>query len=176
MTGLDPEKDLIVEIATIITDDELNIIAQGPDLVIHVDDEVLESMDEIVKQMHLHSGLIDEIRQSTITLEQAGEKTLEFISTYVTKNTTPLAGNSIGTDRRFLARYLPTIEGYLSYRSVDVSTIKELCRRWYPDEFEALPKKSLRHRALDDIKESINELNYYRETIFKRSHQKASGS
>jgi oligoribonuclease len=167
MTGLEPEKDQIVEIATIITDDDLNILAEGPDLVIKVADELLETMDDVVKEMHSSSGLLEQIKLSKVTLKEAGDKTLEFISKYVAPKTTPLAGNSIGTDRRFLARYLPDIENYLSYRSIDVSTIKELCKRWYPSDYEMLPKKSLRHRALEDIKESIDELLYYRRKIFK---------
>ena len=130
MTGLIPEKDVIVEIATIITDDQLNVIAEGPDIVIHHSDEVLAIMDKFVVDMHTKSGLLTLIRESTVTLEQAGQQTLEFIKTHVPEaRTIPLCGNSIGTDRRFLARYLPEIENHLHYRSVDVSTIKELVKR-----------------------------------------------
>jgi oligoribonuclease len=167
MTGLDPERDKILEIATLITDDDLHVVAEGPDIVVHVDERDLEAMDDVVKNMHASSGLTELVRRSAFTLEHAGEMTLEFISRYVEPGTTPLAGNSIGTDRRFLAKHLPAIESYASYRSVDVSSIKELCRRWYPDAFEQAPRKKGAHRALQDIYESIEELRYYRQTIFR---------
>ena len=170
MTGLTPEKDVIVEIATIITDDNLNIIAEGPDLVIHHSDEVLSVMDPFVVDMHTKSGLLELIKQSTITLEQAGQQTLEFIKQHVPEErSVPLCGNSIGTDRRFLARYLPEIENYLHYRCVDVSSIKELVRRWYQGTDNIRPFKAGKHRALDDIQESINELRFYRENVFVAS-------
>src|SRR6478735_2419377 len=141
MTGLDHTRDVIVEIATLITDDELEIIAEGPDLVVHQPDEALANMDKVVVDMHTSSGLLDQIRTATVTLEEAGNATLEFIRTHVTSpRTVPLCGNSIGMDRRFLAAYLPEIEEYLHYRSIDVSTIKELARRWYPDV--SPPKKA----------------------------------
>ncbi len=167
MTGLDPAKDLIVEIATLITDDGLNLVAEGPDLVIHVSDEALAAMSPVVRKMHHSSGLTDRIRASTITLEEAGAQTAAFLQAHIGQpRTVPLCGNSIGTDRRFLARYLPEIEDFLHYRSVDVSTIKELARRWYPDVLAAAPRKATSHRALDDIRESLDELRYYRAGIF----------
>ena len=168
MTGLDPARDVIVEIATIITDDELEIVAEGPDLVVHQPDEALAVMDPIVVEMHTASGLLEAIKASTITLEEAGAATLEFIKMHVPEpRTIPLCGNSIGTDRRFLAVHLPEIEDHLHYRSVDVSTIKELTRRWYPGALEATPRKATAHRALDDIRESIEELRWYRANVFK---------
>lgn len=167
MTGLEPSRDVIVEIATLITDDDLAIVAEGPDLVIHQPDDVLARMDEVVRNMHTRSGLLEAIRATTMTLEEAGHLTLEFIKSHVPEpRTVPLCGNSIGTDRRFLAQYLPEIEDYLHYRSVDVSTIKELVRRWYPEVRAARPNKENAHRALDDIRESVAELAYYRSTVF----------
>jgi oligoribonuclease len=168
MTGLDPAVDRIVEIATLITDDELNIVAEGPDIVIHQADDVLAKMAPIVVEMHTKSGLLDEIRSSTISLEEAGRETLAFIKSHVgAPKSVPLCGNSIGTDRRFLAAYLPEIENYLHYRSVDVSSVKELVKRWYPTVDAAKPGKSGNHRALDDIRESVRELAYYRANAFK---------
>jgi len=168
MTGLDPDRDTIVEIATLVTDDELEIVAEGPDLVVHQPPEVLERMVDRVREMHTRSGLLEMIAASTVTLDEAGRTTLEFIKEHVPdERTVPLCGNSIGTDRRFLAAQLPDIEQWLHYRSVDVSTLKELCRRWYPEAFAAPPRKAGSHRALDDIRESINELRHYRETIFR---------
>jgi oligoribonuclease len=168
MTGLDPAHEVIVEIATIVTDDDLEIVAEGPDLVIHQPDEALAAMDPVVVEMHTSSGLLEAIKASTISLEEAGRATLEFIKTHVPEpRTIPLCGNSIGTDRRFLAVYLPEIEDHLHYRSVDVSTIKELTRRWYPGALEATPRKATAHRALDDIRESIEELRWYRANVFK---------
>jgi oligoribonuclease len=167
MTGLDPARHVIVEIATLVTDDDLNIIADGPDLVVHQDDEALAGMDPIVVDMHTRSGLVDLIRNSTVSLADAGTKTLEFIQAHVTEpRRVPLCGNSIGMDRRFLAAYLPEIEEYLHYRSVDVSTIKELVKRWYPTLNSTRPRKIGAHRALDDIRESIAEMRYYREHVF----------
>ena len=167
MTGLDPERDVIVEIATLVTDDELNVIAEGPDLVIRQPEERLAGMEPVVVEMHTKSGLLDAIRQSTISLEEAGAKTLEFIKLHVPEpRTIPLCGNSIGTDRRFLARYLPDIENYLHYRSVDVSTIKELSKRWYPKVGIDRPSKNGQHRAMEDIKASVRELQFYRSKVF----------
>jgi len=167
MTGLDPEIDVIVEIATLITDDDLNVVAEGPDLVIHQSDEVLAAMSKVVLDMHTKSGLLEAIKTSTTTLETAGLATLEFIRQHIPEaRTIPLCGNSIGTDRRFLAKYLPEIENYLHYRSVDVSTIKELSRRWYPQLGVERPNKGGTHRALDDIRASVNELLFYRERVF----------
>lgn len=167
MTGLDPSKDLIVEIATLVTDDDLDIVAEGPDLVIHLPDEVLAVMDPFVRDMHTKSGLLEAIRASTVDLATAGAATLAFIKEHVPEpRTVPLSGNSIGTDRRFLAAYLPDIENWLHYRSVDVSSVKELVKRWYPELERAHPNKVGSHRALDDIRESVNELRFYRERVF----------
>lgn len=167
MTGLDPVRHVIVEIATIITDDQLEVVAEGPDLVVYQPPEAMAEMDEVVHEMHARSGLLPAIGASSISLEDAGAQTLAFIAQHVPEpRTVPLCGNSIGTDRRFLATYLPAIEDYLHYRSVDVSTLKELARRWYPKVLAAQPRKASAHRALDDIKESINELRFYREHLF----------
>ena len=167
MTGLDHTSDVIVEIATLVTDDDLRVVAEGPDLVVHQPDDVLARMDPFVVEMHTRSGLLDQIRSSTITLEQAGAETLAFIKEHApVERTVPLCGNSIGTDRRFLAAYLPEIEEYLHYRSVDVSSLKELVRRWYPDALNARGWKQGTHRALDDIRESVAELQLYRELVF----------
>jgi len=168
MTGLDPDTCAIVEIATIVTDDALEIVAEGPDLVIHQPAEVLATMDGVVRTMHTRSGLLPAIEASTISLEQAGAETLAFIKAHVPNaRTVPLCGNSIGTDRRFLARHLPEIEEWLHYRSVDVSSIKELVRRWYPGLLDQMVRKQSSHRALDDIRESIDELRTYRRRVFR---------
>lgn len=167
MTGLDPDRNVIVEIATIITDDDLAIVAEGPDLVVHATDEQLAAMDPVVVRMHTESGLLERIRSSPLTLEEAGAQTLAFLREHVPEaRTVPLCGNSIGTDRRFLARYLPEIEDHLHYRCVDVSTIKELAKRWMPELLAAAPAKVGSHRALDDIRESIEELRFYRQALF----------
>ncbi len=167
MTGLDPAKNVIVEIATLITDDDLALVAEGPDLVIHQPPEVLETMDDVVREMHARSGLTPQIEASTLTLEEAGKQTLAFLQEHIPEaRTVPLCGNSIGTDRRFLAVYLPEIEEYLHYRSIDVSTIKELGRRWNPEGLAGAPKKTGGHRAMDDIRESLEELRYYRSALF----------
>lgn len=168
MTGLDHTSDVIVEIATIATDDDLNVVAEGPDLVVHQPEEALAGMDPVVVDMHTSSGLLDAIRTSTTSLETAGAATLAFIREHAPEpRTVPLCGNTIGTDRRFLAAYLPEIEHHLHYRSIDVSTVKELARRWYPKALERLPRKATSHRALDDIQESIEELRYWRGTVFR---------
>ena len=167
MTGLDHTTDVIVEIATIVTDDELQIVAEGPDLVVQASDEALAAMDPVVVEMHTKSGLLEQIKASTITLEEAGAATLAFIREHVPEaRTVPLCGNSIGTDRRFLAKYLPDIEEYLHYRSIDVSSVKELVKRWYPDVDANRPHGVGSHRALDDIRASVAELVYYREHVF----------
>ena len=169
MTGLDHTSDVIVEIATIITDDNLDVIAEGPDLVIGQPPDVLAAMEPIVLDMHTRSGLLDAVRTSEVTLDEAGQATLDFIRAHAPEpRTVPLCGNSIGTDRRFLAAYLPAIEEHLHYRSIDVSSIKELVRRWYPKIGQGRPQKQGQHRALDDIRESIDELRYYRERVFVR--------
>ena len=168
MTGLDPGVHVIVEIATLVTDDDLNIVAEGPDLVVHQPPEAFAAMAEVVRQMHTTSGLLQAIERSTLSLSDAGAQTLEFLKTHIPQpRTVPLAGNSIGTDRRFLATFLPEIEEWLHYRSVDVSTVKELAKRWYPGAVGGAPAKVGHHRALDDIRESVAELKYYRETVFR---------
>jgi len=177
MTGLDPTTDVIVEIASLVTDDELNIVAEGPDLVVHQPESALESMADVVRSMHTRSGLLDQIRASTLDLGEAGRQTLDFLRAHIPEErTVPLCGNSIGTDRRFLATWLPDIENFLHYRSVDVSTIKELARRWHPDVVAAAPRKVGTHRALDDIRESVEELRYYRSRLFQASTPRPVGS
>jgi oligoribonuclease len=168
MTGLDPGRHAIVEIATLVTDDELEIVAEGPDLVVHQPPAVLAAMDDFVRQMHTKNGLLPKIETSRVSLEEAGVATLAFIKEHVGEaRTVPLCGNSIGTDRRFLAAHLPEIEEWLHYRSVDVSSVKELCRRWYPEVLARLPEKDSAHRAMDDIRESVAELRLYRDAIFR---------
>ncbi|MGQ0521805.1 MAG: oligoribonuclease [Actinomycetota bacterium] len=168
MTGLDPATCTVVEVASLVTDDELEVVAEGPDLVVATPPAALAAMDDVVREMHTASGLLAAIQSSTLTLEEAGRQTLDFIRTHVPeRRTVPLCGNSIGTDRRFLAAHLPEIEAWLHYRSIDVSTVKELCRRWYPQAYDAAPKKQGSHRALDDIRESIAELAHYRSAIFR---------
>ena len=168
MTGLEPERHVIVEIATLITDDNLEVVAEGPDFVIHQSVEAMARMDDLVREMHIRSGLLPLIEASTTTPEEAGARTLEFLKEHIVEpRTVPLCGNSIGTDRRFLARWYPEIEDYLHYRSVDVSTLKELARRWYPEVLAAAPKKARGHRALDDIRESLDELRHYRAQLFR---------
>ena len=170
MTGLDPSRHVIVEIATLVTDDELEVVAEGPDLVVHQPPEALAAMDEVVREMHTKSGLLAAIEASTTSLAEAGDATLAFLRSHIDEpGTVPLCGNSIGTDRRFLAVQLPAVEDFLHYRSIDVSTIKELCRRWYPEILPGAPAKVSTHRALDDIRESVAELRYYRSTAFREA-------
>ncbi len=170
MTGLDPARHTIVEIATLVTDDELGLVAEGPDVVVHAEAAQLESMDEVVRTMHRESGLLKAMEASTVSLAEAGRQTLEFIKAHVPeRRTVPLCGNSIGTDRRFLAVQLPEVEQWLHYRSIDVSTLKELARRWYPEALAGAPSKHGSHRAMDDVKESVAELAYYRRAIFAAS-------
>jgi oligoribonuclease len=167
MTGLEPDRHVIVEIATLLTDDDLELIAEGPDLIVHATPEQLAEMDDFVTNMHTRSGLLDQITASTITLEEAGAQTLAFLQAHIPEpRTVPLCGNSIGTDRRFLAAHLPEVEEFLHYRSIDVSTLKELARRWNPDALKTAPKKAGGHRALDDIRESLEELRHYRQALF----------
>ncbi len=166
MTGLDPARHVIVEIATLLTDDDLNIIAEGPELVITATEDELSRMDRVVVDMHTTSGLLDRIRTSEVTLAEATEQTLRFLKEHIgTERTVPLCGNSIGMDRRFLAVHMPEVEDFLHYRSIDVSTLKELARRWNPGAMRAAPRKGAAHRALDDIRESLAELVHYRETF-----------
>ena len=169
MTGLDPATDVIVEIATLLTDDDLEEVAVGPNLTVHQPAEVLERMSELVRSMHASSGLLDAIAASAISLGEAGEATLEFLRNHIPKpGTVPLCGNSIGTDRRFLTASLPEVDAYFHYRSIDVSTIKELARRWHPEVASSAPEKTGGHRALNDTRESIAELRHYREHLFTR--------
>ena len=167
MTGLDLATDRLIEIAVLVTDGDLNILGEGVDVVIHTDDAALDGMIEIVTRMHTSSGLIDEVRASTIDVATAEAMALDYIREHVKQaNTAPLAGNSIATDRGFIARDMPTLDSFLHYRMIDVSSIKELCRRWYPRIYFGQPEKGLAHRALADIHESIRELRFYRQTAF----------
>ncbi|MEO5834497.1 MAG: oligoribonuclease [Nakamurella sp.] len=167
MTGLDLKKDALIEIAALVTDSDLNILGEGVDIVIHADDETLAGMPDVVVAMHASSGLTEEVRQSTVTLAEAEKQVLSYVREWVPEaRTAPLAGNSIGTDRGYIVRDMPALDAHLHYRMIDVSSIKELCRRWYPRIYFAQPAKGMAHRALADIKESIRELAYYRETAF----------
>jgi oligoribonuclease len=167
MTGLDPGSCVIVEIATLVTDSQLTVLAEGPCLVIHQSDDVLAKMDDFVRAMHTKSGLIDRIRASTVTLEDAAAQTLAFMHAHCEKKKAPLCGNSVWKDRAFLERYMPSVVDYLHYRMIDVSTIKELVRRWYSPGL--VPSKKETHRALDDIRESIEELRWYRSKVFSEA-------
>jgi len=173
MTGLDPERHVIVEIATLVTDDDLNIIAEGPDLVIYQPDEALAEMDDFVTNMHIASGLLDLIKTSTVTHEDAMQQTLDFIKLHSPEPMKiPLCGNSIRTDRAFLNKYMPDIENWLHYRCVDVSTVKELVKRWNPGLEHARPKsEGTTHRAMDDIRDSVAELKFYRDKVFKSAEE-----
>lgn len=167
MTGLDLKSDLLIEIAVLVTDADLNILGDGIDVVIHADDESLDSMIPVVTEMHTRSGLITEVRASTVDVPAAEQMALDYIRGHVKQaKTAPLAGNSIATDRGFIARDMPNLDDYLHYRMIDVSSIKELCRRWYPRIYFGQPEKGLAHRALADIHESIQELKYYRRAAF----------
>jgi oligoribonuclease len=168
MTGLDTNRNTIVEIAVLITDSELELVDDGIDLVVHATPEQLAAMDDFVRKMHTKSGLLPAIESSELSLADAGEQVLAYFADHLPgPGTTPLCGNSIGVDRRFLDRYLPAVDQYLHYRSIDVSSIKELCRRWYPDAYKQRPDKAETHRALDDIRESIEELRFYRKAVFR---------
>jgi oligoribonuclease len=166
MTGLDTQNDLIIEIATIVTDAELNILAEGPMLAIHQSDEVMNGMDEWNTKQHGQSGLTERVKNSTIDEKEAERQTIEFLQQYVPAGKSPMCGNSICQDRRFLARCMPELEEYFHYRNLDVSTLKELARRWAPEVFNSFKKESS-HLALDDIRDSIDELKYYREHFIK---------
>lgn len=167
MTGLDLGKDKLIEVAALVTDPNLNVLGEGVDLVIHADDAALDAMPEVVRTMHSRSGLTDEVRASTVTMAEAEAAVLEYVRQYVPDpRTAPLCGNSIATDRGFLARDMPELDAHLHYRMIDVSSIKELCRRWYPRVYFGQPAKGLAHRALADVRESIKELEYYRRTVF----------
>jgi oligoribonuclease len=167
MTGLDLARDALIEVAAVVTDPDLKLLDDGIDVVIHADDAALDGMVDIVRQMHQRSGLTTAVRESAVTLEQAEDMILEYVRRHVPDpKTAPLCGNSIATDRGFLARDMPRLDAHLHYRMIDVSSIKELARRWYPRVYFGQPQKGLAHRALADIRESVRELEYYRRTIF----------
>lgn len=166
MTGLDPEKERIIEMATIVTDSELNVVAEGPVIAIHQSDSLLDAMDEWCTRTHGENGLTQRVKDSKVSEREAEQETIEFLKLHVEPGKSPLCGNSIGQDRRFLVKYMPELEGFFHYRNLDVSTIKELARRWRPDVLAGV-KKQGSHLALDDIRDSINELRHYRETFFK---------
>ncbi len=163
MTGLDTAKHTIVEIAVLLTNSDLELLDEGIDLIIHASATELEHMDDFVRTMHTKSGLLEQMAASTLTLADAGAQALDYLRARVPENATPLCGNSIGVDRRFLDRYLPELDQYLHYRSIDVSSFKELCRRWNPAVYKGRPGKQESHRALDDIRESLDEMRYYRD-------------
>lgn len=168
MTGLDVERDRIVEVAAIVTDGTLEVVVEGPDLVVHAPDDALDSMVDVVRGMHEKSGLTAAIRASDLSVAAAEAQVLDFVREHVPQaRSAPLAGNSISADRMFLARYMPALEAHVHYRNVDVSTVKELVRRWYPETYAARPPKEGDHRALADIRESIEELRYYRRAAFR---------
>ena len=166
MTGLELGSDLLIEVAALVTDSELNVLGEGIDIVIGATAEQMQRMPEVVRDMHAHSGLTDEVLASTVTVRDAELAVLEFLKQYVEPGKAPLCGNSIGTDRGFLARDMPELDSFLHYRMVDVSSVKELARRWYPRAYFNSPKKAGGHRALADIRESVKELAYYRSTVF----------
>lgn len=168
MTGLDPERHVIVEVAAVVTDAELTILDEGLDLVVHATEEQLGQMDDFVTEMHANSGLDKEIRDSTVTIEEAEEAVLRLVEKHCDPNhPAPLAGNSIATDRTFIRAYMPRLDKALHYRMIDVSTIKELARRWHPRAYYNQPDKGMAHRALQDIIESIRELDFYRRSVFR---------
>jgi oligoribonuclease len=166
MTGLDLSRDALIEVAVLVTDGELNVLGEGVDVVIRPPNEAIEQMGDVVREMHTTSGLLDQLH-SGVSMDEARERTLDYIKTFVPEPAkAPLAGNTVHMDRLFLARDLPELESWLHYRNVDVSSIKELVRRWYPRVYFASPSKTGNHRALGDIRDSINELRYYRQTVF----------
>ena len=167
MTGLDLGKDALIEVAALVTDADLNVLGDGVDVVIHADEDALAGMPDVVREMHEKSGLTEAVRRSVITVAEAEDLVMRYVGQFVAApRTAPLCGNSIATDRGFLARDMPALDAFLHYRMIDVSSVKELCRRWYPRVYFGQPAKGLAHRALADIKESIRELRYYRRTIF----------
>ncbi len=166
MSGLDPERERILELAVLLTDSQLRIVAEGPELVLHQPEELLAGMDDWNREHHGASGLTERVRASGISEAQAEEQVLDFVRAHCTPRSAPLAGNSIWQDRRFLGRYMPRLEGYMHYRVIDVSTVKELARRWMPETLAAAPPKGDRHRAMADIRESIAELEYWRSVLF----------
>jgi len=167
MTGLDPESERIIEIAALITDENLDLVAEGPNLAVHQPDEILAAMDEWNTDHHGASGLTERVRASKLSEREAEDEVLAFMRQHCVERTAPLSGNSVHHDRAFLRRHMPRLEAFFHYRNVDVSTVKELTRRWYPAAFEAAPPKHRTHRALDDIRESLIELRYYRGSVFR---------
>lgn len=167
MTGLDPLKDVILEIATAVTDADLNVLAEGPVLAVHQPDRVLAKMDPWCVRQHGRSGLTERVRTSAVSLKKAEELTLDFLRAQVPEGKIPLCGNTIGQDRRFLVRYMPRLQDFFHYRSIDVSTVKELAKRWYPN-LPPPPPKRQSHKAIEDVLDSIRELQYYREKVFRR--------
>lgn len=167
MTGLNPEKDRILEMASLVTDSELKIIAEGPHLILHQSDDLLAEMDGWNREHHGRSGLIDKVRKSSVKEPEAQRLTLNFLSSHCQAGKNPLAGNSIHQDRRFIARYMPKLADFFHYRNIDVSSLKELVKRWYPELVPSIPAKTTAHRALDDIRESVEELKFYRSSVFR---------
>uniref|UniRef100_A0A182SZ86 Probable oligoribonuclease n=1 Tax=Anopheles maculatus TaxID=74869 RepID=A0A182SZ86_9DIPT len=167
MTGLDVDKDRILEIACIVTDSQLNILAKGPNVIIHEPNTVLNEMDDWCKDHHAKSGLIEAVKKSPYSLEQAEQQVLDFVKQYCPERSCPMAGNSIYMDRLFVRKHMPTLNEYLHYRVIDVSTVKELCKRWSKDVYDSGPPKMFAHRSMDDIEDSIKEIKYYKETFFK---------
>ncbi|HBN13906.1 MAG: oligoribonuclease [Gammaproteobacteria bacterium] len=166
MTGLEPDTDRIIEVATLVTDSDLNVLAEGPVIAVHQSEEALAAMDEWNQRTHGGSGLVERVRKSTIDDAEAERQTIEFLSQYADPRSSPMCGNSVHQDRRFMVRYMPALEAFFHYRNLDVSTVKELARRWRPE----LPggfSKATTHQALDDIRESVDELRYYRQHFFK---------
>ncbi|XP_078594887.1 oligoribonuclease, mitochondrial-like [Branchiostoma floridae x Branchiostoma japonicum] len=168
MTGLDLDSCHIIEMACLITDDDLNVVAEAPDLVIHQPDAVMDTMNDWCKEHHGKSGLTEAVRRSELSLQAAEYEMLSFVRQYTPPGVCPLAGNSVHVDKKFLEKYMPQFMNHLHYRIIDVSTIKELCRRWYPEDYNVSPQKSATHRALEDIRESIKELQFYRSHVFKK--------
>ena len=167
MTGLDLGRDALIEVAALVTDPDLNVLGDGVDVVIHAEDALLDGMVDVVRAMHDKSGLTEQVRLSSIGVEEAEDRIMSYVTTHVPEpRSAPLCGNSIATDRSFLARDMPRLDTHLHYRMIDVSSIKELCRRWYPRTYYGQPPKGLAHRALADIRESIRELEFYRRTVF----------
>jgi len=164
MTGLEPKTDVIIEIATIVTDGQLNVLAEGPVLAIHQPDSIIDNMDEWNTKTHGNSGLVQRVKDSKINEQEAVKQTIEFLQQYIGKGISPMCGNSVHQDRRFLNKYMPELENFFHYRNIDVSTLKELARRWAPEKLTGLEKKGS-HQALDDIRESIDEMKFYRQNI-----------
>jgi oligoribonuclease len=175
MTGLTVERDSIVEIACVVTTADLTALDEGVQRVVHQSPDALGVMDDFVTNMHRRSGLLEEIQNSTVGVGDAEAAVLQYVRRHIgASGTAPLCGNSIGMDRRFLAKYMPMLDAYLHYRSIDVSSIKELCRRWYPDVYRRRPAKNEQHRALDDVRDSIAEMRFYRDELFTRREQPAN--